>query len=318
MTVAFLAASVYQNSNWYTALVDKNRQIVLTISIDGIVAGTHYQDVRVGQPIQMQKNDSSVDLGYSGILFDHLPTTFSSLSVDVSINKTSEDGLQNLIGTLSGLSSQIPALSVSQSAFGVVSGVKSITDYLFAKQLLEQKVKSHFPFTSGAGIAPGVYVILAGDTEDDYAKYQNTDADGPGLPRSNGRLLYNGGRVSKVSYFVIEVGYRKKFFADALSSLSYTPQKPWAALFVHARSDVNSIIDPNDNATVNKIRTELLDGDALLDADPDYIQNEKDSIADTVLADTTKLVSDRISALQTSGFPGQSPHHHIGDSSDKG
>ena len=25
MTVAFLAASVYQNSNWYTALVDKNR-----------------------------------------------------------------------------------------------------------------------------------------------------------------------------------------------------------------------------------------------------------------------------------------------------
>ena len=77
---------------------------------------------------------------------------------------------------------------------------------------------------------------------------------------------------------------------------------------MHARSDVNSIIDPNDNATVNKIRTELLDGDALLDADPDYIQNEKDSIADTVLADTTKLVSDRISALQTVALPGS---HHI-------
>ncbi len=88
MTVYVRAATAYQMSNWWTKLVEKNRQSVLTVKLDGTVAGTHFSQTKLGDPIELRKNDSMVDLGHSEIVVERLPTTFSGMTFNLEIDKT--------------------------------------------------------------------------------------------------------------------------------------------------------------------------------------------------------------------------------------
>lgn len=216
MTVVFKGATVYQKSNWWTRFVEKNRQAVLTVAVDGVISGVRVQDTRTGRAIELRKKKSLADLGYAGVVFENLPTTFSSLSVTFDINKTASDGLQALINTLADISKATPSVSASQSTMGIVSGAKSIADFLFGKNLLVQKVVSPSPFASSSVIAPRRYVILAGDAATDYGKYLLPPPSGQnGLDWQNGVLSWNGSQILDISYFVIDVGYSKAVFGNS-------------------------------------------------------------------------------------------------------
>jgi hypothetical protein len=309
MTVVLRSASVYQNSNWWTGFVEKNRQAVLTIDVDGVISGVHVQDTRTGKAIELHKNKSLVDLGYAGLVFEHLPTTFNSLSVTFSINKTANDGLQGLINTLADISKATPSISPSQSAMGIVSGAKSIADFLFTKNLLVQKVVSPSPFASSAVTAPGRYLILAGDAATDYDNYLLPPSAGQkGLDWQNGVLMWNGSLISNLSYFVIDIGYAKVVFDSPENALSLATLKPWAALYQLARRQVDTVTTADGAPKiVDEIRSHLFDANTLLDADLDYIQSEKDSISTAVRSDIGKRLNDRLAALSQAAASGGLP-----------
>jgi len=274
MTVYVRAATAYQMSNWWTKLVEKNRQSVLTVKLDGTVAGTHFSQTKLGDPIELRKNDSMVDLGHSEIVVERLPTTFSGMTFNLEIDKTAKDGLNDLITIAADISkTQPPTLSITQQKLGIITLSKSFADYLFSKRLLVKKLSTQSPIPSTGLLRPGVYVCLAGDTNADYAKY--LAPGNPGLQWDGAQLTYNNGRVQKVSYFIVEVAYQKRFFAKPLDALSYGGVKPWASLYLLAEAEVPNI---NSAAEAKKIHDEiqshLSDARSLLNADYDFIAAE--------------------------------------------
>ena len=279
MSVWVRAASVYQDSNWWTNFVEKNRQAVLTINLNGTVAGTNISTTKTGNPISLQKNKSMVDMGYSGILVDYLPTTFSGMNVDLQINKTAKDGLQDLMTAVAQLSTaQPPVLSISSQAIGIANLGKSVADFLFHANLLVKFVDTQNAIPSNGLLAPGLYVCLAGDQQTDYQRYLDSKL------KWNGAVLsYDGQPVTRISYFIIEVAYKHRFFADSLNSLSYAATRSWASLFLLAQREVPQINNAAEaTKTQDDIQSHLNDARALLDSDPDFISDEKDDIANAV------------------------------------
>ncbi|HXM51084.1 MAG TPA: hypothetical protein VN956_24780 [Pyrinomonadaceae bacterium] len=294
MTVYVRAATAYQMSNWWTKLVEKNRQSVLTVKLDGTVAGTHFSQTKLGDPIELRKNDSMVDLGHSEIVVERLPTTFSGMTFNLEIDKTAKDGLNDLITIAADMSkAQPPTLSITQQQLGIITLSKSLADYLFSKRLLVKKLSTQSPIPSTGLLRPGVYVCLAGDTNADYAKY--LAPGNPGLQWDGAQLTYNNGRVQKVSYFIVEVAYQKRFFAKPLDALSYGGVKPWASLYLLAEAEVPNI---NSAAEAKKIHDEiqshLSDARSLLNADYDFIAAEKTDIANAVHDELQKNYTARL------------------------
>lgn len=301
MTVFFRKAAVYQNSNWYTRMIERNtRQSVLSIAIDGTLAGTaHISDIKLGDAVELRRNDAIVDLGYSGVLLDHIPTTFSGVSVTVSLNKTANDRVKELIGVFSELSkTQPPTLSVSQQTLGVVTASKSFADYLFGKNLLVKKLSTRSALPSTGLLPAGVYAVLAGDSENDYSRYLISSEEQSGLEWKDGQLLYDKKPLQRLSYFVIEIGYDKRFFKAPLDFLSYSRVKPAAALFEVARAKVPGITSPSVVSKIkDEIRSNLADARHLLSQDPDYIEEEKKDIEKAVHDEIETDLSARLGEL---------------------
>lgn len=80
LTVDFVSARVYQKSNWWTNLVEKNRVGVVDTSLSGLVNGRDVGDTRASKPRELRKNDSLVDFGFAPIVVVRFPTTYPSWS----------------------------------------------------------------------------------------------------------------------------------------------------------------------------------------------------------------------------------------------
>lgn len=223
-----------------------------------------------------------VDLGYSGIVVDHLPTTFSGMTFSLQINKTAKDGLNDLISMVSDLSkTQPPTLSVSQQAMGIVNLSKSLADFLFNKNLIVKKVSTQSPIPATGLLAPGIYACFAGDSNADYAPYLTPGS--PGLSWSGTQLTYNNNPVKKISYFIVEIAYQNRFFAQPTDALSYGTVKPWAALYLLAQAEVPRINAEGDVQKIHDdIQSHLSDALSLLNADSDFIADERAAIATAV------------------------------------
>ena len=298
VSVLFRGASVYQQSNWWTSFVEKKRQAVLSISVDGNIRGIHVQDTRASSPIELRKNRTNVDFGYSDVpIFQKLPTTFDSISVTVAISKTAEDGLQSLMTGLADISKGTPGLKVSDQSFGVVSGVKMLADYLFNKQLLVPKINS--PSAISSDLRPaGLYVILAGDSQSDYDQYLTSPPGRQGLRWENGRLTWNDQTVRGISYFVVEINYSQRVFADPLDALSYGTLRPWSALYQLTRREIYGINKTDDTKSViDTIRSHLSAARTFLDSDPDYVQAERDAIDNAVRNKVQEELEARLAKL---------------------
>jgi hypothetical protein len=298
VNVVFRGAAVYQKANWWTRLVERNRQAVLDVAVDATVNSAALRDTRVSSPVDIKNNDSQVDFGYSGTLVGRLPTTYSSMRVTVGISKTSQDGVDKLVTSIADLSKTSPALTVSQTTLGVVSAVKQVADFLFDKKLLEKKMSSvvDFPATGGA-MPAGVYVCIAGDQSADYAKFFADS--GAQLAWNGAQLTWKGDPVQKVSYFVVEITYDGKVFKTPLDALSMP--RPWSALYELARREVGKITAATEvDKITSDIRAHLSDAQTLLDADPDYIQDERDKIHEAVRADTEQRLTNRVNRFSAS------------------
>lgn len=219
LTVFVRAASVYQNSNWWTSFIEKDRQAVVTANLNATIAGVPVAQTITGNLIELHKNKSMVDLGFSGAIVDHLPNTFSGMSMTLQINKTAQDGLQSLIAQISQLSTGTPpVLTLSSESLALTSLAKNAADLLFKANLLVKKASTQNAFPGGGMIPPGIYVSFAGDSSADYDHYL---VDSTNLKWTGAVLTYKNQPIDGVGYFIIEVAYQHNYFADPQDSLRH-------------------------------------------------------------------------------------------------
>jgi len=298
MSVLIRAATVYQKSGWWTNFVEDHRQAVLTANLDATINNVPVSQTVTGNAVELRKNDSMVDLGFSGALVDLLPNTFSGMTVNLQINKTAQDGLQNLISQISSLSTTQPPIltaAVTSQVTSITSFAKSITDFLFKSSLLVKKAETRNPFTGGAGVDPGLYVCFAADSDDQYQQYLLNPAQ---LNWNGAVLTFNGTPVSKVSYFIIEVGYQPTFFAKPLDALSFGASKPWVALYLAALREIPRInTAAQAKTTSDDVQSHLFDASTLLDQDYGFIDSERDSIASAVYNKINDAYHARLKAI---------------------
>jgi hypothetical protein len=293
VTVDFVAASVFQKSNWWTNLVEKNRLATANTALSGTINGRSIDDARASKPIELRKNNSLVGFGFAPIVIERFPTTYSKLELRVNIAKSSQDGLADLLSALGDISSSTPSLQVSQSAMGIVNGSKALADFLFKKELIKAHATSVMQFpASGNSLPAGLYVSLAGDSEADYAPITNNPAN---LHWNGAALKWNGAGIEnmKLSYYVVRVRYDRRVFGDPLASLSLS-SKPWVSLYQIANGKVSLIVPGTDLQALRvEVIHHLINANTLLDADPDYIQAEKDEVKGVVLAKINALLNQK-------------------------
>lgn len=141
---------MYQNSNWWTSWIENHRQGVVTANLNATIAGVPVAQTITGNPIELHKNNSMVDLGFAGTVVDHLPNTFSGMNMTLQINKTSQDGLQGLITQVSQMSTGTPpVLALSPETLALTSLAKSLADFLFRANLLVKKASTQNAFPGG-------------------------------------------------------------------------------------------------------------------------------------------------------------------------
>ena len=295
LTVFVRAASVYQNSNWWTSFIEKNRQAVLTASLNATIAGVPVSQTITGNAIELHKNNSMVDLGFSGAVVDHLPNTFSGMSMTLQINKTAQDGLQGLITQVSQLSAGTPpVLSLSAESLALTSLADNAANLLFKANLLVKKASTQNAFPGGGMVSPGIYISFAGDTSADYDQYL---VDSANLKWTGAVLTYKNQPIDRVGYFIIEVAYQHSYFADPQDSLSSTTV-PWVQLYEVAEADIPGINTAAQAVSVsNDVQSHLSDARTLLFKDPTLVKSEKDAIDKSESAKIQAAYQARLIAL---------------------
>lgn len=296
MTVTVKAAAAYQDSNWWTSLVEKNRQAVLTANLSATIANVPVTQTVTGNAIALNRNRSMVDLGFAGMIVDHLPTTFSGMVITLKINKTAQDGLQDLISQISSLSTaQPPVLAISAGTMQITSLAKSVADFLFKSNLLVTKAQTRNPFPAAGALDPGIYVCFAGDQQSDYQGYLT---DPTKLAWNGAVLTHEGQPIDRISYFVIEVDYETNYFAEPLDALNYGASKPWATLYLTAQNeipDINSCAQAG--SAQNDIQSHLSDARTLLTQDYGFTEAEKKAIAKAAWTDVNDAVNARLKEI---------------------
>jgi hypothetical protein len=300
LTVDFVSGRLHQNSTWWTNFVERNRVGVVDVTLTGRINGTDFEDTRTSGPIELRRNNSLLDVGFSQNIVRRLPTTYSNLQMRVRISKSSKDGLGALITTLSEISNKTPGLQPSQAVIGAVSAAKSIASFLFQEKLVVEHLRSVIQFPdSGETLKPGLWASLAADSTEEYVKYlSQPPANGTGLTWDGSRLLWNDHRLQGVTYFVVRVSYSKRVFEDPLASLSFSKTKPWAALYQIALEKIDTITNAAEAAKIaGEIHNHLINGNTLLNNDPDYIRAEQKQIREAVNSEAQRLIDDRINKI---------------------
>lgn len=302
ISVNLVSASVYQNSNWWTNLIEKGRSAVATVEVNGNLSGGRaFSDKRISPAIEIQRNKKNIDFGWSQTLLRDTPVSFTSMSIAVGIAKTSTDGVEQLISAATDLSKKVQPLSASDATVGAVSAAKLVVDFIFDKQLAVAKLASANPLTAPAGttLEPGYYAVLAGSSADEYQRFLETPVDGSGLAWDRGALRHNGKPVQGVTYFIIEIAYKKNLYDPRnLPDAALTSNRNWAKLYLsalreaHGISDIKSISDAS-----RKIGQIKADAEQLLNEDADYVQAERTIIQRKMTESLNTTIRDRYTIL---------------------
>jgi len=208
VTVTLEHGRLNAKANWWTKLIGTQKKAVVTASIyaDYGTGATPFEDKRSSASFDVKKYDSPVDLAWKQSLAVNLPATFRLLRVSVSFATSAKDGADELLKVAGDISSKVPNPTPSQNIIGFVSVAKSLIDYLVGNQLLKEQLKStgELITTATQPMTPGYYVVFAGNSAEDYAKYTENKE---GLSWDHAVLRLGTNVVSDVSYFILKLDY---------------------------------------------------------------------------------------------------------------
>jgi hypothetical protein len=302
ITIKFVNSRIYHKSNWWSDLIGKDR--VAVISLDLIVNHPYgtLQDRRTSPQIKIERRTEPVDLGWSQYIVKNMPTTFTSLNLNVSLGSTAKDGLEDIISFASEISKTTPTIGLSQARMEIVSASKQIADLLFGKELIKNYLNSTDELISTGTITrtPGFYVIFGGDNANQYAKYINNKDQ---LFWDNNSLKFNSKEIIDVNYFIISIESIDKIYPKKDLNLLSDVKRPWVSLYIKANELIAAMKMDELDSTGVKVRELIANANILLDADLEYIFVEKMEIYETIRKDLLKYYYQRKAELEAANPP---------------
>jgi hypothetical protein len=303
VSLQLVHTAIYQKSNWWTKLIEKDRNAVIGVTVTGATVNGTFDDTRTSPPYELRVNDSVVDLGWSQAVVESLPANFTRLLIRVHVSKSSKDGLADMLRSVSEISQTVPSIQLSQTTLGTISAAKQLADFLFNKNLLEKKIEStgtiSIPLDT---LRAGYYAVLAADEYDNYKSYLDAPQPGhDGLVWTGSQLRFDGADIPKVSYFILRIAQGSRTF-DATKPLApLTNSKPWARLYKQALALADTYYAKDTDGfskVASDLRALLADARTLFDSDPDYVYSEIVEVHGRLHDRVNKLFQARKAQLQ--------------------
>ncbi|HQT24022.1 MAG: hypothetical protein B7X86_14245 [Sphingobacteriales bacterium 17-39-43] len=300
VSLSVVNSKIFHNSNWWSSLIGKNRSAFYTINLSAIYPdGKKVSDRRSSKPVVIEKKSIPIEIGWSQTLVNELPTTFSTLKVDITLGYNSEDGIDKIIGIVSELSATLPPLAPVQASLGAVSGVKLLLDELFNKNLAANYLSSNNEIMASSQnqLQPGYYVIFGEKSSDAYQTFKNNSNK---LKWNGIELLYDNNAINNVNYVVILLTAKSKLFPVKDINIVTNTELPWAKFYIEANTIIDNFNSLKDSSeVVTSVREKISAAKGLLDNDPTYIFTEKEDIHLTLRDYLTKKYVSKKAKLVT-------------------
>jgi hypothetical protein len=299
LSLSVVNSKIFHKSNWWSELVGKNKKAFYTINVSSSYPnGTNISNRWSSDQVAIQKEQKPVEIGWSQMLAKELPSTFTSLKVNITLGYNSQDGVEKVIGIVSDLSKTVPPLAPIQSYMGAVSGTKAILDELFSKNLAGSYLNSNNELIPSAqnSIEAGFYVVFGEKTTLAYQKYK----DGSTKLYWNGHdLLFEDKPIDDVNYVVIRVELVKNLFPKKDINLLTNTEIPWVKFYIKSNQTIDNWTKLEEGEKVMaSVREDFAAAKALLDNDPLYIFSEKEDIHNTLKNLLSAKYTDRMQVLK--------------------
>jgi hypothetical protein len=299
VSVTYLHSRINPKANWWTRLIatQKTAVVIAETSADYGTGNGTYADKRSSPPRELKHFDKPIDIAWKQPLAVNLPATFRSLRTTVTIGTVAKDGAAELLKTANELSSKIPNPTPAQNIIGVVSSVKTLIDFLVGNQLTKNQVAcdSELLTVASTSFPSGNYVVFAGDTADQYAKYTTEKKK---LAWDGSVLSFDGTPIEDVSYFVINVDYVPQIFKEKTKDVLSNNHSAWAALYTTGFELIDKIDTKNVEDVKKEMQATFQSAHKVLNLDSDYIMTEKDEIHRSLVQIASANIKKRLDSLK--------------------
>lgn len=243
------------------------------------------------------KNGTPYSLNWGNIiLVEGIPNDFNGLKVTSKITTNTDNGFDDIFNVMQQVTSVFPNLTANAATQGILSGTKSVVDFLVKDKLNQPTIDVSTDISYG--MQTGYYVNFASQNPNAWKKYQENAQNLSWNANNNILTLRDGEQdstVEKVSYIVIQI--------QVTSPWNYTTLAEW-------QKNVFAIEDKQWKADFNRAYYLAKSGDtAASDVLKDNVKSLIDSGKRDLRADNTICSSDKINilAIVDSGFASLRP-----------
>lgn len=291
LTVRLVTTRIHQQASWYQNYVLADRRLVLSTKVNLVTPTQTISAARTSDPYDMRglglfkPKPGSFDIPWGPLLVQDLPATFTNLEISFEVSRTAKNGLNDLIDAASQVSQAVPALSMTPQALAAVGAARAISDFLVARRLVESKFKAFLPVdvSRAEGFPAGFYVAFAGNTEQDYRRYQNSPQS---LRWTGSQLEFGGTAVDNVTFIILQVeGVSYRFPATNRVNTALSRPSAWGTVYRRARNLALRVTTSNRDAIQGEINVLLTEAQALLGEDISLTEGERNEIHKAIMGE---------------------------------
>lgn len=251
---------------------------------------------RVGNPVAIKGNNSSIDMGVEWGMLDRIPWVLKNASFEIKLGYAADSTINSMIEAFSGVTAAIPDYTISTSLATGLAITNAIDKLLFGSDRAIDLLNARRDLPLFAGrLCEGHYAIFSAENNSEYEKYYKGDVVWTGND-----LEYKSKPINDVSYAVVSVRISDRYYDTVESSLN-DDSRPWASKYRDVQTSLFDLLWVSDEDTLNEltrnIKNKLLEARTLLSSDLNLIQVEKNQIHQFMINDFNdklKIASSRI------------------------
>jgi hypothetical protein len=272
VTLNLLQVNLNPSQNWYSKLVSSRRKAFVSTELNiNYPDGKTITDARTTEGRDLPRSGEVFSLGGGSLICQKIPATFKKMNFTLKVNTTSNDKFDEFLQITNEVSKNSPELSMVSAIPSGFSGVKSLLDGMFNRQLIKTYINCSQDITPDGNTKPGVYVCFAADDRSFYEKYE---LENQALIWDGNILTFKGQVVKDVSYFVTSLKAEKSIFPPKSIDILSDKTRNWAPLYATADKIANTYSLNDTLKAKQEIELHLTIGYTLLSADPSLVHSE--------------------------------------------
>ena len=274
--------TVNKNDPFLVTIFNKDRYAFGVANLKADYQSLPISVSRVGKPVRIMGEDSSIDMGVEWVMLDRIPWVLKNASFQIKLGYSADSSTDSMIEAFSGITSAIPDYTISTSLATGFAVASTIDKLLFGSDRATDLLNAQkdIPLL-GDSLCEGYYALFSAENKNTYKKYSED-----GLVWTGKDLEYNDKPINDVSYAVISVRVSDRYYDSVRSSVN-DHTRSWASKYKSVQTSFFDFIwvtkkEKLDNLT-EKVRTDLLEARTLLNSDPNLIQQEIEEIHQYVI-----------------------------------